>query len=108
MKVINVSVKYLRPTFQNLKEWLKTPNHLYIGRRNIYIEGAEGSKWANPFSVKKFGRDKCIEMYEEYIRNTPDLWNFLDELKEKILGCWCDPNPCHGHVLMKLLKEKEM
>ena len=27
------------------------------------------------------------------------------ELTGKILGCWCNPEPCHGHVLVKLYKE---
>jgi hypothetical protein len=29
----------------------------------------------------------------------------LFELKGKILGCWCHPLPCHGDVLVKLIKE---
>ena len=29
----------------------------------------------------------------------------LSELKDKNLGCWCAPSPCHGDVLIKLFKE---
>lgn len=31
----------------------------------------------------------------------------LSELKGKTLGCWCKPNPCHGDVLLTLLKEEQ-
>lgn len=31
----------------------------------------------------------------------------LPELQEKTLVCWCKPNPCHGDVLIELLKEQD-
>lgn len=64
------------------------------------------SKWKNPFTVKKYGRDECLKMYEEYIRKTPALYDNLDELIGKELGCWCHPEMCHGDILIKLLNEK--
>ena len=27
----------------------------------------------------------------------------LPELKDKVLGCWCNPLPCHGDVLVELV-----
>ena len=30
----------------------------------------------------------------------------LIELEGKVLGCWCHPEPCHGDILVKLLREK--
>ena len=90
-----------------LQEWLKEPKHIYIGRFNLYIPGATESKWKNPFSVKKFGREGCIAKFEEDLRNTPELCDSLDELNGKILGCWCYPEGCHGDVLMKCVKERQ-
>ena len=29
------------------------------------------------------------------------------ELEGKELGCWCKPSPCHGDILIKLLKERQ-
>ena len=63
-------------------------------------------KWFNPFSVKKYGRDQCLELYENHLRNTPGLYDCLEELKGKELGCWCKPNSCHGDIIIKLLHEK--
>lgn len=79
---------------------------LYIGR--AWKRGGwdlTQSKWASPFTVKQHGR--ILGLYEEHVRNRPDLMNSLYELDGKILGCWCKPKPCHGDVLVKLLKEKK-
>jgi len=41
--------------YKDLEDWLKDPNHIYIGRHNHYVKGATSSKWRNIFSVKKYG-----------------------------------------------------
>ena len=79
---------------------------------------ARPSKWGNPYThIKdrytnaKFvvgSRKEAIEKYKEYILNTPELLNSLDELKDKRLGCYCKPKSCHGDVLIELLKEKSI
>ena len=106
MQVINISKKQLnKNNYNNLLHWLEDPNHIYIGRNmNFYVEGANASKWQNPFTVKKYGLDDCLKLYEEYVRT--NLYNDLDELKGKIMGCWCIPNKCHGDILIKLFNEK--
>lgn len=106
MEVVNIKKKNLQQNgYSNLEEWLLDENHIYIGRNmSFYVKGANKSKWHNPYSVKKYGLEKCLELYENYIR-TSDIYNDIDELNGKVLGCWCSPNKCHGNVLMKLLKE---
>ncbi len=80
---------------------------IYIGRESYYPNARfSQSKWHNPFRVKTFDIKKCLELYEKHIRNTPELWDALHELEGKVLACWCKPNPCHGDILLKLLKEK--
>lgn len=73
---------------------------VYIGR---------GSIWGNPFTVEKYGRDGCIDKYEHYIRdklrNNPELWQELQKLEGKVLGCFCKPKRCHGDILVKILEE---
>jgi Domain of unknown function (DUF4326) len=74
---------------------------VYSGRWNYQIR--ESSKWRNPFPAKKYGREKCIEMYREYIMNRPELLSLIPiELKGKVLGCWCKPEKCHGDILVEL------
>ncbi len=74
----------------------KEHHDVYIGR---------GSKWGNPFVIGKDGtREEVILKYKEYILNRPDLMNSLYELKDKTLGCYCKPLPCHGDVLIELIE----
>ena len=75
-----------------------------------HVAGAVGSKWGNPFKVKKHeknSRNKCLKRYEDYVRNDPVLFNAVIELGGKELGCWCKPFPCHGDILIKLFKERQ-
>ncbi|XP_069142366.1 uncharacterized protein [Argopecten irradians] len=93
---------------KDLEEWVKDHKNVYIGRdMTCYVKGAVGSKWHNPFKSKSLGRDESVRRYEEYVRGSPTLMAQLGELKGKCLGCWCHPLSCHGHVLVRLLEEKE-
>jgi Domain of unknown function (DUF4326) len=72
----------------------KHPHDVYIGRPSV---------WGNPFVVGRDGvRGECVEKYEDWILTQPNLLARLPELKDKVLGCWCKPRPCHGDVLAKL------
>ena len=71
---------------------------IYIGR---------GSKWGNPFVIGKDGnRSDVINKYRTYILNNVELMNSIYELKDKTLGCWCSPKPCHGDVLIEIAERK--
>ena len=75
----------------------KEPFDVYIGRP---------SKWGNPFSIGIDGtREEVIEKYENWILSQPQLLSCLNELKDKVLGCWCSPRLCHGDILKKLMEE---
>jgi hypothetical protein len=80
--------------------------YVYIGRG--LLAGKERfvrSKWANPYSVKRYGRAEALKRYERDVRNGP-LWDELPELEGKTLACWCKPEPCHGDVLLRLIEER--
>ncbi len=80
---------------------------LYIGRackRGGW--NLDRSIWYNPFTIKQCeSAEEACRKYEEYVRNTPNLWNHLWMLEGHTLGCWCKPGPCHGDVLIRLLEE---
>ena len=70
--------------------------------------------WGNPFSHKdgtkaKFKaatREEAIELYEKYLLSNAHLMAMAKRvLRGKILGCWCDPQACHGHVLVRIANE---
>jgi hypothetical protein len=98
--------------YQDLEDWLKSSDHVYIGRdMSFYVKGAKGSKWANPFQVSKYGLDKALELYTEYIKNDTGLMDSLKELEGKVLGCWCiteTNKKCHGQILVDLIKQKNI
>ena len=106
MSVVNVKVQHLRPEYQNLENWLLDDNHIYIGRdMSFYVKGATKSKWHNPFRVgKKHSLDESLKLYEAHVRGS-GLIDEIEELRGKILGCWCKPNGCHGDVLLRILNE---
>ena len=69
------------------------------------------SIWGNPFVIGVHGnRLEVIARYEEWIRGQPALLARLPELAGKVLACHCasavNPKPCHGSVLLRLLKEQ--
>lgn len=81
---------------------------VYIGRsQNQGGWHLPTSKWANPFTLKKFDndRDKVLAAYEAHVRSKPSLMESLPELAGKRLGCWCYPLSCHGDVLTRLFIE---
>lgn len=85
----------------------KAKYDVYIGRANSSC-GLPESKWHNPFVIGPDGtRKEVIAMYKEYILLMPDLMNSLHELEGKTLGCWCCPQPCHGDVLIELVKKSK-
>ena len=71
---------------------------VYIGRPSIF---------GNPFSVKEYGREGCIEKYREYFyKRIKEDVKFKEEvlkLKDKVLGCFCKPLACHGDVIKEYL-----
>ena len=85
----------------------------YIGRPSI---------WGNPFSHHKKGtlaqfvvgsRSEAIQKYRTYIlkrlQTEPELLErFEQEIRGKILGCFCKPNnSCHGDILSELASMTE-
>lgn len=92
----------------------KEPYDVYIGR------GAS-SKWENPYTHKELNKTKAkyqvatrreaINGYVHYL-NESGLIKEIEELRGKVLGCWCCKSPsdgsektlvCHGQVIAKIL-----
>jgi hypothetical protein len=105
--IVNVKkAELIKRDYVNFRNWNEDDGHLYIGRcMEYFVLGTKHSKWHNPFSLKKYPIEESLKLYEERI--IKNLYDDLDELLGyKELGCWCKPRPCHGDVLLKLLKIK--
>lgn len=67
----------------------------YIGR---------GSPWGNPFLATEHGRERCLELFEEYAwRRLQRDPSWLAPLVGYDLLCFCSPKHCHGHILRRLV-----
>ena len=73
----------------------KEPYDVYIGRP---------SKWGNPFRISKtMSRERAIMAYRIWLLDNPLLVaDIRRELKDKVLGCYCYPLPCHGNILAEM------
>ncbi|CAD7949236.1 unnamed protein product [Amoebophrya sp. A120] len=88
---------------KKIKLWVAQDpeRHVYIGRPSI---------WGNPFRIGDHGdsRETVVRKYREYLVNDhPEVLVHLGDLRGKILGCWCHPHPCHGHVLQNLYRDRD-
>ena len=79
---------------------LSQAHDIYIGRPG---------KWGNPYKVGIDGsRVQVIERYRAFLRGRPDLIAAARaELRNKVLGCYCKPLPCHGDVLAEVADGKD-
>jgi hypothetical protein len=77
---------------------------VYVGRP-IHRGGwhLPGSPLANPFLPgRDGGRDEVMARYRRYLLDRPDLLKLLPGLRDRRLGCWCAPEPCHARVIAEL------
>lgn len=79
--------------------------HCKKHRYDVYI--GRPSEFGNPFKEGTDGtRAEVIQMFEEWLLRQPDLVEKVkQELRGKVLGCWCSPLPCHGEVLARIANE---
>lgn len=93
------------------RQW-DSDQYVYIGRVN-FAYNLPPSKWANHFSVSKYGRTEAIKKYRKRLLYTPGqpLLADIEELRGKTLVCWCKQQDsevaCHGDVLIELLEQSK-
>ena len=80
----------------------KEPYDVYIGRGNKYNHKG---MFGNPYSEGT--REQNIALFKEYfyerIFNDKEFEKRVLELKDKVLGCFCKPLPCHGDIIAEYL-----
>jgi len=83
------------------EQW-DSEQYLYIGRTNTtFMLG--GSFWRNEVPIRSgTTREQTIAMYRQRICNDIPYLERLPDLTGKILVCWCEPEACHGDVLVEL------
>ena len=82
----------------------REPYDVYIGRP---------SKWGNPIKLTTdtpTERQKVVLAYRSLVESGYLInvlgpnWEEIvrQELRGKVLGCWCAPKACHGDVLLEI------
>lgn len=115
--ITNVRARFIRPL--QLDEWVKIPGNVYIGRaRILIINGARfppnHSPYHNPFRLIACHNNMnlLVRQYREYLDSHPEIIAALVAELARIfethsgpvnLGCWCAPDPCHGHILLEYI-----
>lgn len=88
----------------------KEPYDTYIGR---------GGCFGNPFEIGRDGtREEVIQKFRTWLTTGEQfecvqatevkrraMLASIPRLRGKVLGCWCHPKACHGHVLLELVLE---
>ena len=66
------------------------------------------SKWGNVFEIPDDGeRDEVVAKFASfYLPYKPRLLADMPGLGGKVLGCWCHPEQCHGHVIAEIANRK--
>jgi hypothetical protein len=58
--------------------------------------------WGSRIIIGKNGdRAEVIERHDSYLRENSNLHSRLADLRSKVPGCWCYPDPCHGDVSIR-------
>ena len=68
------------------------------------------TKWGNPFSIADYGRERCLKMYELWLREDPNGQQIAEAAKAELrgydLGCTCPlDQPCHADILIALVNK---
>lgn len=85
----------------------RAPYDVYIGRAGKGLSGYFG----NPFKKQgKKTREDVIREFRVYfytrLASDPEFFRRVQELRDKRLGCFCKPHPCHGDIIAEYLDQR--
>jgi hypothetical protein len=63
-----------------------------------------GTPWGNPFVAPADGDRKTV-LGRFKAEVFPRLVPQLPSLRGRVLGCWCHPAPCHGHLIAEAVNQ---
>lgn len=91
----------------------RDPRYIYIGRPTLYGNHFTHHRMLKDLIIVPSQEDAVIAFREwlygwkythlEQTRRIKILQN-LKELEGKLLGCYCEPGPCHGNVYIDMLE----
>lgn len=66
------------------------------------------TEWGNPFEMPEDGeRAEVVGKYSKfYLPYKDGLLARIPTLRGKVLGCWCHPAECHGHIIAEIVNRE--
>lgn len=96
----------------HIKDSTNSPDEVYIGRGGKGFIGKFGNPIikgelccvCNNIHVTNGSTLQCFRLYvDNRMKNDSQFRNDVNELKGKILVCFCKPKPCHGDIYKDIL-----
>jgi len=71
----------------------------------LYVRIDRRSVWGNPFEIPDDGeRAEVVGKFAKfYLPYKDGLLARIPTLRGKVLGCWCHPEECHGHIIAEIV-----
>ena len=69
--IVNVKVKYIRPTYNTLQDWMKNPQHEYIGRCGVVF----------------INKERFPKKSSQWAKTRKRMWTTLNRTKKILLKC---------------------
>ncbi len=66
------------------------------------------TEWGNPFEIPDDGeRAEVVGKFSKfYLPYKDGLLARMPALRGKVLGCWCHPEECHGHIIAEIVNRQ--
>lgn len=65
------------------------------------------TEWGNPFGIPGDGdRPTVCAKHRRDLPNNHSLLSRTQTLRGKVLGCWCHPEECHGHLIAEIVNRE--
>jgi hypothetical protein len=76
--------------------------------QDLFVRIDRNTEWGNPFEMPGDGdRDTVCRLYGRfYLPNKPSLLKKAPSLQGKVVGCWCHPQQCHGHLIAEVVNRE--
>jgi len=89
----------------NMKDKTDTALIAWAEANDRFVSIDRTTDWGNHFVMPKDGtREEVVENFQKhYLPYKPSLLGALSALRGKVLGCWCHPEKCHGHIIAEMV-----
>jgi hypothetical protein len=75
---------------------------------DLFVRIDRKTDWGNPFEIPDDGeREEVVGKFSKfYLPHKDGLLSRMKTLRGKVLGCWCHPAECHGHIIAEIVNDE--